>query len=576
MQRLPRLVVGPAIMMPKQAGLDFRTITQIDATDRGITMNLVVQFPQFAIIMFETAHLSVTPENVHMHWLTLPEPRTDLKLAFHDLPSAKAWLAKQPQTQPLHMLSAIGEQIDAIEGSTIPPAQAIALLNLLRSAAVAGQIAIEPRYLRKPLPMAAEDERSFELAQKLWLRLGVAYLRLAPHFPPADKCLPLQRAASAFRMAQYAHFQAARECPALLDRLLFAVLTQAESSGTLRQALPDPDFRHLGESNIAGHLAWAFMLRLIDPYRLSAAQLTVANRAISRWRELTTFQSIPDDDPKAHSVDLSILFGGTLPEGIPRWLEVRKVERKIEQRIEALLAGESPESLKLGRELSGAACIRLLRDLEASLEPHAVTPSTEIGEIELAFGAEHAFNVLTGEALNPNSALEAGSASLAHQRVALFGFDRVSTMPTSVKKLTVPSEKWSLVDGKAVRPLDAEGGRRLAPCLVASIRDDKPILGVMLGLQTSTEGALTADLKWYPEPIEAGRLVRSAAQERTQPIVAGFLMHDGDQYSLLVPSHAALRLEVGLSFQGASLSHLLPTEVLERGVDFVRYAVTWQ
>ena len=36
-----------------------------------------------------------------------------------------------------------------------------------------------------------------------------------------------------------------------------------------------------------------------------------------------------------------------------RWLDVRKVERKIDQRIEALLAGESPESLKLGRELSG-------------------------------------------------------------------------------------------------------------------------------------------------------------------------------------------------------------------------------
>ena len=34
-----------------------------------------------------------------MQWLTLPEPRTDVKLAFHDLPSAKAWLASQPQAQ---------------------------------------------------------------------------------------------------------------------------------------------------------------------------------------------------------------------------------------------------------------------------------------------------------------------------------------------------------------------------------------------------------------------------------------------------------------------------------------------
>jgi hypothetical protein len=103
-------------------------------------------------------------------------------------------------------------------------------------------------------------------------------------------------------MAEYCHFLAARECPRLLDQLLFAVLTQAESSGQLRKALPDPDFPQFGEANIAGHLSWAFMLRLVDPYRLSAAQLAVANRAISRWRELASFQAIPDDDPSGHSV----------------------------------------------------------------------------------------------------------------------------------------------------------------------------------------------------------------------------------------------------------------------------------
>ena len=39
---------------------------------------------------------------------------------------------------------------------------------------------------------------------------------------------------------------------------------------------------------------------------------------------------------------------------------------------------------------------------------------------------------------------------------------------------------------------------------------------------------------------------------------------------------AGVRLNVVLGFQASSLSRLLPTEVLERGVDFVRYAVTWQ
>ncbi|WP_150428257.1 hypothetical protein [Dechloromonas sp. CZR5] len=514
-----------------------------------------------------------------MSWFKLPEPRADLTLAFHDLPSAKAWLAAQPQAQPMHILNVIGEQINALEASTLAPGLAVELLNLLRSAAVPGQDTIEARFIRKALPMAVEDERAFELAQKLWLNLGIAYLRLAPHFPPDRKCLPLHRAACAFRMAQYCYFQAARQCPPLIGHLLFAVLDQAESSGVLRQALPDPDFRHLGESNIGGHLAWAFMLHLIDPYRLSAAQLAVANRAISRWRELTVFQMTPDDDPKAHSVDLAPIFGPSLPPGVPRWMEVRKVERKIEQRIVALQTGESPESLKLGRELSGNACIRLLRDLESSLESTIRTPSTEIGEIELAFGAEHAFSILTGESLNPSGSLEADGASLAHQRVALFGFDRASTLPSTVKKLHVPSEKWTLVDGKAIRAQDAEGARRLAPCLVAAVRAERPCLGVLYSLQSLASGALSAELSWFPEPIEAGRLVRSSAQERTLALTPAFLMHDGERYSLLVPANATVRLNIGLGFQssaGTPPSHLLPTEVLERGIDFVRYAVNWQ
>ena len=56
-------------------------------------------------------------------------------------------------------------------------------------------------------------------------------------------------------------------------------------------------------------------------------------------------------------------------------------------------------------------------------------------------------------------------------------------------------------------------------------------------------------------------------------------MHDGEQYSLLVPANAAVRLNSVLGFQstaGTPQSRLLPSEVLERGIDFVRYAVDWQ
>ncbi len=511
-----------------------------------------------------------------MHWLALPEPRKNIAQAFDDLASAKTWLSGQLQAQPMHMLAAISLQIEAIEASTLAPSLAVELLDLLRTAAVPAQDAIEPRYIRKALPMLDDDQRAFEVAQRLWLRLGTSYLRLAPHFAPAEKGKLLHRAACATRMTEYCHFLAARECPPLLDQMLFAILDQAERDGLLRYSHPDPDFPHLVDTTIAGHLAWAFMLRLVDPYRLSAAQLAVANRALSRWRELAGFRTMPDDDPRGHSVDLGPLFGASLPAGMSRWLDVPKVSRKIAQRIARLKAGESPEALKLGRELSPTACIRLLRTIEASLESHGQHRSTEIGEIELAFGAEFAYASFTGDMIVHNGSLDASSASLAHQRTAMFGFDRVSTMPTAVKKLNVPGENWLLVDGKAIRPADRKGARRQSPCLIASASLGGPRLGVMIGLQSIPGGALAADLQWYEERIEPARLARPVAPGQTNAVIPVFLLHDGDACSLIVPSVAGIRLDTGVTLEGASVNHLMPTEVLERGVDFVRYAITKQ
>ena len=511
-----------------------------------------------------------------MHPIPLPEAGHDLNPAFHDAASARAWLADQPPTQPLLLLAAVAEQVEAIDGSTLAPPVVIELLALLRTAAMPALESIAPRYLRKPLPMAADDLRHFELAQGLLLHLGIAYLRRAPELPAAERALPLNRAACALRMAQYCHFAAARECPPRLDQLLFAVLAEAERDQLLGAALADPDFPHFGQANIAGHLAWAFILRLIDPYRLSAAQLTVANRAISRWRELAAFQTAPDDDPRAHSVDLAPLSSGAaLPAGIPRWLEVRRIVRKIEQRVAGLQGGETPENLKLGRELSAAACIRLLRTLESSLEAHAWPEATEIGEIELAFGGENAYAVFTGEALNSPGSLDAASASLAHRRLAMFGFDRLSSMPTAVKKLNIPGEMWTLVDGRALRPADRAGARRLSPCLIAAIRDELPRLGVMGGLQIKEDGALSAELAWYDEAVEVCRLARPKGREQ-QPATPVFLLHEGQSLSMIVPATAGVRLFSTVALDGCAQGNVAPTEVLERGVDFVRYAVKRQ
>lgn len=502
-----------------------------------------------------------------MHWLDFPPPPESRQLAFTDLASARHWLAGQPQADPVQMQAALLSQIEALDGSTLPPAEIMLLLDFLRTPAVTIQAVLEPRFLRKPLPMSSSDQRIFETARQLWMSMGIAYLRIAPHFAPADRLQPLHRAASAIRLAEYCHLQAAQECPVFLDRLLFAILEQAERASLQRLPLLDPDFKNLGEAHIAGHIAWAFLLRLIEPYRLSAHQLLVANRALSRWRELAGFQTMPNNAPRARTILLDTLFGGPIPEGLPRWLDVSGIGRKIRRRIESLQAGETPESLKLGHELSGAACIRLLHDMRSALGQRSAAPATEAGEIALTFGAENAYALLAGKPL-VSQGLDAKSAVIAHQRVAMFGFDRVSQLPNAVRKIDVPSEQWTLADGFAMRQA-AAGARHVAPCLVATSNDKGARLGVLFGLHTTRDGTLQAQLSWRPEQINAGIINRSSSSGAS--LIPVFIFSSGGKTYLIAPANAGIKLDVGLTIEEAKPSHLTPSEVSERGADFVRY-----
>ena len=56
LQGFTRLVVGPVIVMITQTGINFVAISQVDATNSSVPVNLAIKIPQFAIIMFKSAH----------------------------------------------------------------------------------------------------------------------------------------------------------------------------------------------------------------------------------------------------------------------------------------------------------------------------------------------------------------------------------------------------------------------------------------------------------------------------------------------------------------------------------------
>lgn len=511
-----------------------------------------------------------------MHNLELPAPVPAEAPPFRNAEEAGAWLAQQPLAQPQQMQAVLQKAVAAVDASAIPAAARLLILDRLRSAVVVAQNAIEPRYARKPLPLPQGDAELFFAARKLWRTLAVAYLRLVPHLPPPEAAVPLHRAAVALRVEQYAHFLAAYEVPPGLLELLHGVLATAEALCLHDRALTDPDYKQIRESNIAGHVAWAFLLQFADPYGLSMAQLAVTNRAFGRWRELAAFRRQPDDSSRARDLPLAnLLEGANFEAGGLAWLDVRPVARKIRNRIEALDGGQLPEDLKLGRELSPTACIRLLRQLDAALRPAAPAESGGRGELTLTFGAENIYALLTGERFSTRPD-QSSARTVNHNRVAVFGFDNLVTPVDAAQRTEVASETWQAADGHAYRA-PAAGARLLAPCLVAWTSDGGPMpkLGVVTALRISGEGGLCVRLQWYPSPVQAVA-VQLMSGKGVSSRVPVFVLGTGEGLSLVLPASTTLRPGSRLILQSDPQAPVVLGQVLERGSDFVRYAANPQ
>lgn len=507
-----------------------------------------------------------------MDSLTLPPGRCNATPAFTDADSARVWLATLSVQHLDETFTALLGQAELVDAGKHAGPQAVAILNLLRSNANLLTPEVETAYLRKALPLPEAETRTFEAVQGLWTRLAIAYLRHAPACTPTNRALPLHHAAHALRMAERCHFLAARALPELYATLHGAILNTAIAHDALQRQIVDPDFTEQGMGTVSGQLGWALLTRAVEPYRLTAIQLKVVNRILSRWRELVVFMPADAHAPESGALDLEPLLGCPLPAGAPRHLDIRAVQRKITRRLESLRAGESPESLKMGRELSAAASIRLLKDIERQLRARNRTPSRSTGDVEIAFGAERAYNALTNRVLNPDNPLDAAARAMGYQRMAMFGFERASQIPNAVKKkLSVPSEVWHISEGLAWRSPEDNRERLLSPCLVAGMIGTETRLGVLTSLRSDGAGQLAARIGWYDEGVETGCLKNLAPRGNRLLRVPVFLVRYGNDRSLILPPDAGVRLGIELELTGMSVPSLIPDEVLERGTDFVRY-----
>ncbi len=505
-----------------------------------------------------------------MNVAELPPLGTAPALAFADKAGARAWLADQPQADPVPMLHALDGQLRALAAADLPAEQALPLVSVLRLAAVPILLEVDQRFIRKALPLPPADQEIFSASQSVWQALAQADLRRAACLEGVAAAPGVLRAAMAVRHALYACFLAAQAIPPSLEHLLLATLQCAHDARVLDHVLRDPDFADLGDQTIAGELIWAVLLRVLDPYHWSAPQLSVANRAIRRWRTLLRFQALPADDPKAVQISLARLFPDREIASLPGWIDVRPLLRKIRQRQEALTAGESPEALKLGNELSAAACQRLLSDMALGLRQMPLRRSLENRRAAFCFGGEHAYAFFLNRYLNKTAA-EVKAAAVAHQRMEIFGFDEMSRLPGQQLQVEIPSETWEIVDGVARRPLNA-GARRLSPALLAG-RDGEgqKRLGVLHAL-VADDVQLVGRVVWFAGTVAASYIEGIVKHGMPIPKYPVFLIRNDQDQMLIAPPNAGLAPGAKVKFADGELAPVILQEVRERGADFVGFA----
>ena len=304
------------------------------------------------------------------------------------------------------MLSGLRTQIEAFNLQKVSPRERFKTLEVLRKAAFMSGNECRRRCEGKPLPLAAAEQEMLDTARRLWRSYAQAYRQcLEACLADDDTSLSsytarvAHRVSSCLRMEQLTSYAGNVVPGPGFWKSFHDLFIAAEQAGCLGDTIEDRLLGETRDSSVRGQYAMALMLYLAQPFHFSSTQLAAVVRWLARWREQTRISEQEDTGSKYLPVLLDLDTDSPIHEGsssarLPRWLSLDNVQRKIRKRRSALMAGESPESLRLGVEFSTEVCAALLKTLSSRLKqtPPLLPPdpeATPILPVGVGFSAIH-------------------------------------------------------------------------------------------------------------------------------------------------------------------------------------------
>ena len=510
--------------------------------------------------------------------LPLPPTQAGNAAPFTDAESAGDWLMRQPQANAPAMQAELAQQIARLNAYAMPARERFKTLEVLRKTLFAVAAECQRRFETRPLPLAGGEQAMLDTARDLWRACTVGYLHCLRAVLDGDPTLAGQgarvahRVLSGLRMEQASCHAGGVEPDAEFWRTLHAVLAAAEHLDCTRLPVADRLLGETAESTVGGQYAMALLLHLARPFALSRGQLSAATRWFARWREQAAVLAAPDDPRPGRCVALDLALDAPTHRGPggaaePRWLALSGVLRKMRKRLEALAAGATPESLKLGSGLSAEACTGLLKTLAEHLkQPEAPLASAgaDAPAATLVGGLDHIYRQLGGKSLKALDDAGLLRDRRAHEQIALFGH-----VVRTEEEEPVPAEIWRIAESegrilhlcrppgggearlaqRALIGLRLPGQARYALARIASLRMDGK--GTLHAFAQQLPGAAQTVIAEVRERV-GGRNERhpafllpalDAVGSPAQVLLAAGLPARAQTISLLAEDGAALRLD---------------------------------
>jgi len=496
-----------------------------------------------------------------------------------DLTSLEGWLAHVLRTDCSTLLTLLEE----IEASPPRHSAYLQILERLRPSVARAEAEQARLFSGKPLPLSHDEATAFVQANGLWAAMLRAYARLlsaalnGKHLELQPSLVRLfQRVLSCAGEAIGTCALARREFATSYWKLMNQAYAVSEARAVARETVADS----IVESSPMAAYAEVLMLQLAQPQHLSHRELEWTRRWIHLWAHKVVLSR---EAPRrgAYAVDIAGDSGPSWAEWAAgpvtlRFLDLTRVARSIDTRIQRLDAGVEPSALGLGSDCTRLAAQDLLKTLRrAWLDcaqtrdfPRRASPSP----MELVSGFAAIHHAIEG---NP-AAKSAGPSSYSYgEAERLHVFQASETRDARGQSL----ENWETLeesdDGFKLRR--RAHGVRLAHRQLVALRPSGARQFILCHVDWLIEGpeqTLTIGARALKGTAKACAVRTS---DRSAPQRADALMlpvAPGLAPALLLPAgwyRRASELELDL---GNAIRHVTLANLLEHGFDYDRVSVS--